>query len=79
MLEGVVYLGIVLLGILNGFILAYLCKDEIAAWRKRFLIMAIISAVLAATLFFSPFEYKIPSIIALLFMTMTGMTIYSKK
>ena len=79
MLQKAIYIIIILLGILNGFILAYLCKDEITRWRKRFFLMAIIAAVLAVLLVFSQFAYKLPSIIALLFMSVTGVTIYIKK
>ncbi len=79
MLQEITYLSIILLGILNGFILIYFCKDEINAWRKRFFIIAIISGLFAAALFFTPFEYKIPTIVALLFMSVTSITIFLKR
>ncbi len=76
MIREVIYLLIILAGILNGKFLARWCADELKVWRKRFLILAIISLALAIGVYFTSFEYKIPVITALLFVITKSLTIW---
>ena len=63
----VIYIIILVLAIPTGQLLAKLCKDELKDWKFRFKIIFSISATGAILLYFSQLEYKIPMIVALLF------------
>ena len=75
MIKEVLYILIVILGFPIGLLLKKLCKDEINLWGKRFLVMSIIALILIIILLFISFQYKLPSIIALLFIIITSLTI----
>ncbi|MBS3080005.1 hypothetical protein J4221_00885 [Candidatus Pacearchaeota archaeon] len=76
MLKEVLYIIVIFLGIVNGLILSRLCKDEIKKWNKRFQYIAVASLIAAIVIYLTDFNYKIPVIVALLFMTLTSITIY---
>ena len=76
MIREVIYLLVISAGILNGIFLARWCADELKIWRKRFLILAIISLALIIVVYFTSFEYKIPVITAFLFTITTSLTIW---
>ena len=76
MIREVIYLLVILAGIPNGRFLARWCSDELKVWRKRFLILTIISLALIIVVYFTRFEYKIPVIVALLFTVTTSLTIW---
>lgn len=78
MLKNWFYLILLVLGIPIGYLLFYLCKDEIKKWKKRLTIMIIISLILIPIMFFINFIYKIPVIISLLFMDLVFFTILLK-
>jgi len=78
MIEVIFYIIILGLGIPIGIFLANICKDETRAWRKRFIIISIVSVLLSLILLFLNFDYKIPSIIGLLFIVVVFLTIYYK-
>ena len=78
MIKELLYLLILILGFPTGLILAKLCKDEIKNWRKRMTIISVICLIIALVISFSDFIYKIPVIIALIFIAITDLTIVWK-
>ncbi len=63
------------MGFVNGLLLAHLCKEEVRKWRVRFFMMAIVSALLSIGIYFTKFQYKLPIMMALLFICITSLTI----
>lgn len=78
MLTNLFYLLVLLLGFPAGLLLAYLCKDEIKAWKRTLFIMSGISLLLIVVVSFLNFEYKLPVIISLFFIIITCLTIIWK-
>jgi hypothetical protein len=78
MIEEVAYIALLLLGILNGFILAWFCKDELKKWKKRFLLISILSVLATGLVTFIALDEKTPIKIALLFTALTFLTLYFK-
>jgi len=78
MLTNLFYLVLLLVGFPVGLLLAYLCKDELKAWKKRLFIMSIISLLLIVVVSFLNFEYKLPVIISLFFIIIVCLTIVWK-
>ena len=72
------YLIILILGFVAGLILAKLCKEEIKNWRKRFWIISFVCLVIGIFVLFINFDYKLPIIIALVFMIITSLTLIWK-
>jgi hypothetical protein len=75
MLEVLFYLVILFAGFPAGLILAKLCSDEVKNWRVRFFLLSVLCFILILILSFIKFEYKLPSIISLLFIIITSLTI----
>ena len=75
MLQNLFYALLLLAGFPTAWILIKLCRDEIKNWKNRFILIAGISLLLAVTLSFIRFEYKIPVIITLFFIIITSLTI----
>ena len=78
MLKSLLYLILILLGFPVGIFLFQICKKEAKAWKKRLSIMSIIAFILIIIIFLLDFSYKIPTIVALLFMITTLVTIIWK-
>ena len=81
MLTNLFYLLLLFTGFFSGLILAKLCKDEIKAWRKRLFMISIISLILILLLVLIPlkiYEYRLPTIITLLFIAIVDLTIIWK-
>ena len=78
MIEYIFYVLIIVLGIPTGLVLAYLCHEELRAWRKRMMIITGVSLVLCLAILFSGFEYSWPAITGLLFIATTFLTVYFK-
>jgi len=78
MIQNLFYLVLLLLGFVNGILLARICKEEIKKWKKRLFIMSIVSLGLIVVISFLNFEYKFPVIISLFFMIITCLTIVWK-
>jgi len=76
--SNLLYALLLLAGFPTAWILAKLCNDEIKAWKKRFIIMAISSLIIAIIIFFTNFEYKLPVIMTLFFAIITLLTIIWK-
>lgn len=87
MIQNLFYLIILIASFPVAFLLAYLCKEEIKAWRKRFLIISIICFILSILVSFIPnsfFQYKLPVTITLFFVIIMNLTViwrsyYKKK
>jgi len=75
MVKELIYLIIILFGIPVGLFLAKTCKEEIKAWNKRLKILIICCFLIGIFLFFVDFQYKIPIIITLSWMTITFLII----
>jgi len=78
MVINLLYLLLLFAGFPVGILLARLCKDEIKSWKKRLLIISIISIFLAIAVSFIPvsiYPYKFPAIISLFFITIVCLTI----
>jgi hypothetical protein len=78
MLKTLIYIIILALGFPTGLVLARFCREEIKNWRKRFLIISIICLILAIITAFLDFIYRIPVIIALIFIIIVLLTIIWK-
>jgi len=78
MLSNLFYLILLLVGFPTGLLLAYLCKDEIKAWKKRLFILSAISLISIVVVSFLNFEYKLPVIISLFFIIIVCLTIVWK-
>ncbi len=78
MIKELIYTLILIAGIPAGLVLAKVCRDEIKNWRKRLWLISIICLTLAIIIIFLNFEYKIPSIITLIFILITSMVIIWK-
>ena len=78
MLTNLLYLVLLLVGFPAGLLLAYLCKDEIKAWKKRLFILSAISLISIVVVSFLNFEYKLPVIISLFFIIIVCLTIVWK-
>jgi len=78
MIEVILYLILLGFGIPVGFFLAWLCSDEVKNWRRRFLLIALVSLILVAFVFFSDFIYKIPVIVSLLFIVVVNIAVVRK-
>jgi hypothetical protein len=72
---------LILLGLsyLSAKILVYYCKDEVKAWKTRFLGIAIVNIVIAIGLYFVEFSLKLPVILSLIFISLTFFVIVLKK
>ena len=78
MLKIFLYVIILLLGVPVGLYLSYVCKEELKAWRKRFLILSIICLILIFLVSLMDFSYKIPSLLSLFFIIIVFLTIFYK-
>ncbi len=78
MIEKLFYLLLLLAGFPTGLLLAKLCKEELKQWRKRLLVMSIISTIFILLLSFLKFEYKFPATISLFFIIIVCLTIIWK-
>jgi len=74
MIKELLYLVIVFAGFPFGIILSSLCKEELQAWKRRFTYIVIASLVLIPIIYVAGFEYKIPIIVALVFIIISLMT-----
>jgi hypothetical protein len=79
MIEVILYLLVLLIGVPVGILLIKLCSDEIKNWKFRLKIMSLISIILSMGLVLSDFEFKIPSIIGLLFIVVVNLVIVRSK
>jgi len=78
MLSNLFYLILLLVGFPTGLLLAYLCKDEIKAWKERLFILSAISLISIVVVSFLNFEYKLPVIISLFFIIIVCLTVVWK-
>jgi len=79
MIKEVLYVIVIILGIPTGYLLAYLCKEEVGVWRKRLTSIAIIAIVLGIIMFFINFQYKIPISVTMGFIAVFCLTIVFRK
>jgi predicted Na+-dependent transporter len=77
-MKNLLYLLLLLAGFPVGLLLAYICKEEVKAWKKRLSILSGISLLLIVVVSFLSFEYKLPVIISLFFITIVCWTIIWK-
>jgi len=79
MIKNLVYIIILLLGIPVAEILIKMCGEEINAWKKRVLVISIISIILSIIIFISDAIYKIPISLSLLFIAVVFLRVFFKK
>jgi len=77
-MKNLFYILLLLAGFPAGYLLAYLCRDETKAWRKRMFILAILSLITAIAVSFTSFEYKFPVILTCFFIAILSLTIIYK-
>ena len=75
MLKEVGYIVIVLLGIPIGMFLSRLCREEIVAWAGRLKLISIVAFIIGIIVWFMDFSYRIPVVVALLFIVVNNLTI----
>lgn len=79
MIKEVLYIIVIILGIPTGYLLAYLCKEEIGIWKKRLISIAAIAIVLGIIMFFINFQYKISVSVTMWFIAVFCLTIVFKR
>lgn len=78
MYEKLLYIITLILGYPFGIYLAWLCKDEVKAWKTRLIIISIIGLISSVVLYFFVFSYKFQIILTLFFIIITCLTIVWK-
>ncbi|MBS3079424.1 hypothetical protein J4218_04840 [Candidatus Pacearchaeota archaeon] len=78
MINNLLYIILLILGFPSGLYLTKVCREEVKKWKKRFLWISGLCFIIAILVFFTNFQYKIPVIIALLFIIVTLLTIVWK-
>lgn len=66
---------IVFAGFPVGIIISSICKEELRAWKRRFTYIVVVSLILIPIVYVASFEYRIPVIVALVFLIVTLMTV----
>jgi len=67
----VIYILLLLSAFPIGIILKRLCKDEIESWQFRFKIISLTSLLISLVVLYYDFEYKIPVMLSLFFISVT--------
>ena len=75
MLSNSLWVLLLLLGFPTGLILAKLCKEELKAWKKRFILIIAVSVLTAIFLSFITFQYRIPIIFTLVYLIITFLVL----
>ena len=78
LISNILYILLLIAGFFTGLILAKLCKEEIKNWRKRVIIISLISLLVSIGIYLTDFELKYPIIITFLFIIITCLTIVWK-
>ena len=76
MIENILYIVLIALGFPLGMYLSKICYDEIKKWKKRMIFISAICLIGAAIIRFTSFEYKTPFSVALVFITITFLTVF---
>lgn len=79
MIKEVLYIIVIILGIPTGYLLSYMCKEEVEVWMKRLSAIAVIAIALGIIMFFINFEYKIPVSVTMGFIAVFCLTIVFRK
>ncbi len=72
-MQNLLYALILLAGFPAGYLLAWLCRDELRAGKKWFFWLAVVSLVGAVVLSFTSFAFKFPSILSLFFIIIISL------
>ena len=72
-MQNLLYAIILLAGFPAGYLLAWLCHDELAAGKKWFFGLAVVSLIVAVILSFTSFAFKFPSILSLFFVIIISL------
>ncbi len=75
MIKELLYALVILLGIPIGLFLAWVAKDELKAWRKRFYIIAVVCLIASIFFVFSNFEFRIPVVLGFIFIVVVSSVI----
>lgn len=72
-MQNLLYALILLAAFPIGYLLAWLCRDELKAGRKWFFLLAVVNLIAAIVLSFTSFVYKFPSILSLFFIIIISL------
>jgi len=72
-MQNLLYALILLAGFPAGYLLAWLCRDELVAGKKWFFLLAVVSLVGAVVLSFISFAFKFISILSLFFIIIISL------
>lgn len=72
-MQNLLYTLILLAGFPAGYLLAYLCRDELVAGRRWFIMLSIISLISAVIISFTGFYLKFSAILALFFIIIISL------
>lgn len=72
-MQNLLYTLILLAGFPAGYLLAYLCRDELVAGRKWFIMLSIVSLISAVIISFTGFYLKFSVILALFFIIIISL------
>jgi len=72
-MQNLLYALILLAGFPAGYLLAWLCRDELVAGKKWFFLLAVVSLVGAVVLSFISFAFKFISILTLFFIIIISL------
>lgn len=67
MLKEILYAVVLLIAVPVALLLAWLTKEELKKWRKRFYIIVIVALISSLIFLFTDFVLKIPVILGLIF------------
>jgi len=72
-MQNLLYALILLAGFPAGYLLAWLCRDELRAGKKWFLLLSVVCLIIAVVLSFTSFAFKFPSILSLFFVIIISL------
>lgn len=72
-MQNLLYTLILLAGFPAGYLLAWLCRDELKAGKKWFFMLAVVCLVMAVVLSFTQFAFKFISILSLFFIIIISL------
>lgn len=72
-MQNLLYLLILLAGFPFGYLLAWLCKEELVPGRKWFVALSVVCLITAIILSFTNFTYKFISILSMFFIIIISL------
>ena len=78
MIQNILYALLLIAGFPAGLYIANLTKEELKNWKTRFIAIIIIFFIIAISILFTSFEFKVPIVITLFFGIIVFLTLIWK-